>query len=467
MEKQTFALYFANRGFFPGSLIAGAREEMTRAVEEAGHGWIAMDAGATRYGAVETPEEGRRYAEFLRENRGRYDGVIMSLPNFGDENGACAALRDVDVPVYIQAYPDEIGRMDFEHRRDSYCGKFSIMDMFNQYGIKYTVFAPHVAHPQSAGFAENLEAFAAVCRVVKANRRFTIGGIGARTTAFKTVRFDEVALQKYGITVESFDLSELFDRMRSMADSRPELPLKKSFLKGYTDIGGIPEAQFGWLSKMGVAVDDMIREYGLDAISIRCWNEMHQQFGVAPCVLLSYLNDNGIAASCEMDVANVVTMRALAAASRGPAMCLDWNNNYGEDPDKVILFHCGPIAAGLMEGKGKLAVHKMFAKGNHPDQGWGINEGRIAKAPITYASASTLDGKILTYVGEGEITGEPIEEGYFGCAGVARIERLQPKLIYMGKSGFRHHTTASQGHWRQAVAEAFTNYLGYQTMVLE
>lgn len=466
MDRQTFALYFANRGFFPGSLIAGARAEMIEAVEKAGYGWIAMDEGATRYGAVETPEEGRRYAAFLEANKGKYDGILMSLPNFGDENGACAAMRDAEVPIYIQAYPDEIGKMDFEHRRDSYCGKFSIMDMFNQYGIKYTVFPQHVAHPLSEGFAENLETFAAVCRVVRANRRFTIGGIGARTTAFKTVRCDEVALQKYGITVESYDLSELFDRMRKMEDKRPALLAKQEELREYTDLGGIPDAHFGWLSKMGVVVDDMILENGLDTVSIRCWNEMHQQFGVAPCVLLGMLNSRGIAASCEMDIANVVTMRALAAASRKPAMCLDWNNNYGDDPDRVILFHCGPIASELMEDKGTLGVHKMFAKGNHPDQGWGINAGRIAKAPITYASAATLDGKLLTYVGEGEVTGEPIEEEYFGCAGVARIDDLQPKLIYMGKSGFRHHTTATQGHVAKAVAEAFVNYLGYETTAL-
>ena len=116
------------------------------------------------------------------------------------------ALRDANVPIFIQAYPDEIGKMDFESRRDAFCGKFSIEDMFNQYGIRYTVFAPHVAHPLSDAFAQNLRDFAAVCNVVKRCRRYVIGGIGARTTAFKTVRCDELALEKYGITVESHDL---------------------------------------------------------------------------------------------------------------------------------------------------------------------------------------------------------------------------------------------------------------------
>lgn len=466
MPKMTFALYFANRGFFPETLIAGARAEMTAAVERAGFGWIAMDPAATRNGAIETADEGRVYARWLKEHEGQFDGVILCLPNFGDENGAVPALRDANVPILIQAYPDEIGKMDFEHRRDSYCGKFSIEDMFNQYGIRYTVFPPHVVHPSSEAFAQNLRDFGAVCRIIKQCRRFSIGGVGARTTAFKTVRYDEVALQKYGVTFESYDLSELFSRMRAMKDGRDALGEKKRALAAYSDFSKCPEEKFSWLAKMAVALDDMVEQYHLDALSIRCWNEMHQEFGVAPCVLLSELNDRGIATSCEMDVANVLTMRALSAASESPACCLDWNNNYGDDPNKVILFHCGPIAQSLMESRGTVGIHKMFAKGNGPDYGWGVNEGRIRAMPMTYASATTLNGKIYTYAGEGRFTGEPIEEAFFGCGGVAEIPDLQKKLIYMGKAGFRHHTTATEGHLLCAVEDAFKTYLGYETTIL-
>ncbi len=466
MDKMVFALYFANRGFFPETLIAGAREELTRAVEQAGHGWIAMDPSATRNGAIETAEEGRRYAKFLKEHEGQFDGVILCLPNFGDENGAVPALRDANVPIFIQAYPDEIGKMDFESRRDSFCGKFSIEDMFNQYGIRYTVFAPHVVHPLSEAFQQNLRDFAAVCNVVKRCRRYVIGGIGARTTAFKTVRYDELALEKYGITVESHDLSELFARIKNMKEGRSELADKKNELRGYADFSKAPDERFDTIARMAVAIEDMIAEYHFDTVSIRCWNEMHQQLGVAPCVLLGALNDRGIAASCEMDVANVITMRALESASGAPAACLDWNNNYGDDPDKCILFHCGPVARALMAAPGTVAVHKMFAKGTHPDQGWGVNEGRIKPMPMTYASAATMDGKIFTYAGAGEITADPIEKEFFGCAGVAKIDGLQKKLIYMGRSGFRHHTTLTEGNVLLAVEEAFKTYLKYETVIL-
>ena len=157
-----FALYFGNRGFFPADLIAGAREEMVKAVTDAGYDYLIAPEALTRYGAVETRQEGWKYAEWLKTHEGEYDGVIMSLPNFSDENGAIAALEHCGKPIYIQAYPDEIGKMDFAHRRDSYCGKFSIEDVFHQYGVPYTVFAPHVVSPLSKEFEQNLHDFAAV-----------------------------------------------------------------------------------------------------------------------------------------------------------------------------------------------------------------------------------------------------------------------------------------------------------------
>ncbi len=465
-QKVTFALYFGNRGFFPGELIAGARKEMIEAVTKAGYDYIAMDESLTRYGAVETMEEGQAYAAFLKEHAGEYDGVILSLPNFGDENGAIYALRDCGVPILIQAYPDEIGKMDFEHRRDAFCGKFSVMDVFFQYGLPFTTFAPHVVHPLSDAFAQNLQDFAAVCRVVRGMKRFTVGAIGARTTKFMTVRFDELALQKYGISVKSYDLSELFARVKAMPSDRAEVVQKIAFLRDYSDFSCVPAEKTDILARTAVAIDDMIEKYQLDSISLRCWEEMQQELGIAPCVLLGALNNSGIAASCEMDLCNAVVMRALSLASGAPAACLDWNNNYGDDPNKCILFHCGPIARELMESGGAVGNHKMFTKDGDPNCGWGCDEGRIAAMPMTYCSARTDNGKFYVYAGTGEMTGEPIEPEFFGCGGVAKIDDLQNKLLAIGKNGFRHHVSMTKGDCLRAVLEAFQTYLGYEIVKL-
>ncbi len=460
--KSTFALYFGNRGFFPEALIAIARSEVSTTLDKLGYGSLMMDSNLTRFGAVESPEEGRKYAKFLDANRGKFAGVILVLPNFGDETGAVSALQDAGVPIYILAYPDELDKMGFEVRRDAFCGKFSVMDVFYQYQLPFTVFPPHTVNPTSKEFEKQIDTFDKVCKIVNGMKRMTAGAIGARTTAFKTVRYDELALQKYGITTEVLDLSEVFSRVRKLDITSTAAREKAEILKNYSNFGKVPEKAFENIVRFGVVIDEIILEYKLDTLAIRCWIEMEKDFGVAPCVLLSELNDRGFPAACELDICNAITMYGLKLASGRPATCLDWNNNYGDDPDKCILFHCGPVPQSLMTAKGEIVEHPMFAKSFGAGCGFGCNAGRIAPDKITFASSKTQDGKVHVYLGEGEITNDPIQEGFFGCGGVAKIDRLQDKLYKIGYNGYRHHVSVTPGLVGTAFREACTRYLGYE-----
>ena len=94
-----FALFFGNRGFFPESLVASAREEMEKAVVLAGHEFLSMDVNATKYGAISSESDGYVYAKWLEDHKNEVDGVIMCLPNFSDESGAVKALREGKKPI--------------------------------------------------------------------------------------------------------------------------------------------------------------------------------------------------------------------------------------------------------------------------------------------------------------------------------------------------------------------------------
>ena len=462
MDKTTFALYFGNRGFFPETLIAGARREMVAVLKKLGYSTLIMDENETPYGAVESPEDGAKYARFLETNRAKYDGVILCLPNFGDETGAISALRNAGVPIMIQAYPDELDKMGFNCRRDAFCGKFSVMDVFFQYGLPFTTFKPHTTHPTSETFAQHVSWFASVCRVVNGMKRMTVGAIGARTTAFKTIRFDELTLQRKGITTETLDLSEVISRVKDQEINSDKYHAKAERLMNYTRWDGVPDEAFVTLTKLSVVLDDLIAEYGMDAMALRCWLELEKQLKVSPCVLLSELNDRGIPAACELDVCNAISMHSLSLASGKAATCLDWNNNYGDDEDKCILFHCGPVAQSLMTEKGTIIEHPMFAKALGAGCAYGCNVGRIAPAPLTFASSKTQDGKLVFYLGEGEFTEDKIAADFFGCAGVARIDRLQDKLEKIGHEGYRHHVSVTTSHVMVPVREAWEKYLNYR-----
>ncbi|MFA6103500.1 MAG: hypothetical protein WCV67_08885 [Victivallaceae bacterium] len=461
------ALCIANRGFFPGELIALTRNELLKVIGAAGYGVIMPPVEKSKYGAVETIEEGMAYADFLRQNQGNYDGVILVLPNFGDENGAAEALRHCGVPIYILAYPDDLGKMDFSQRRDAFCGKLSIMDVFTQYGIRFTAWGPHVLKPSVPLFMEHLEQFAAVCRIVKGLKSCRIAAIGARPTAFKTVRCDEVALQRYGITVEAFDNSDLLILAQRVDIATAEFMTRRAELVAYSDFSEVPSDRIDSLAKLSIALDLIIGKHNFNAIALRCWNDLQENLKISPCVLLGMLGNRGIPAACELDIGNAVAMYALGLASKEPATCLDWNNNYGDEQDKCILFHCGPVPKKMMCTPGKIVDHPMFAKAYGKGIGYGCNVGRIRPMDFTFTSFATWNGALHYYAGTGKFIDQELPKGYFGCGAVAEIPHLENMLTSIGKEGFRHHVSITAGKYKIALNEAFGNYLGFEKHELQ
>lgn len=462
--KTTFALYFGNRGFFPGELVAAARESLIGACKRNGYEYIIMDEALTRYGAVETIEEGKLFAQFLKDHEGEYDGIILSLPNFGDENGASVAFRAVDVPILVQAFPDEMDKMDFAHRRDAMCGKMAMCNVLRQMGIKYTLTDKFCISPDSEEFDGELQRFAAVCRVVNGMKRFNVGAIGARTTAFKTVRFDEIAFQNKRVNIETIDMAQVFammDRVEAQA-----WQAKAKVYSALSDFGTYPKEKLENIARLGVVIDQLIKDYDLQAIAIRCWDELQKKYGIAPCLILGELNERGIAAACELDVTNAVMMRAIGLAADHPVMLLDVNNNYENSNDKVIFFHCGPAPASLMQGKVKIEEHLMFKKSYGEGSGVGINKGKYIVGDVTVGSFKTENGQLCAFACDGELTDDVLPDVFFGCGTVFKKDGAGEMLNYMARNGYRHHVAITRGKFAAALKEAFVNYLGWNIDVL-
>ena len=463
-KKVTFALFFGNRGFFPGEVIADARSELTQALANNGYDYIIMDESITRYGAVETITEGAAYNKFLKENEGKYDGIILCLPNFGDENGAAVAFKDINVPILVQAYPDEHGKMDFAHRRDSLCGKIAMCNVLRQCGIKYTLTKDATVHPLSDSFTEDLHFFAGVCRVVNNLMSFNVGAIGARTTAFKTVRVDEIAFQNYAVNVETIDLSMVFAMMDS-ADVK-KLEAKKEHLSKVADFGTYPAEKLENISRLAVAIDELIEMFNLKAVAVRCWDELEKKYGIAPCLVLSDLNERGIPAACELDINNAVMMYAMQSASDHPVMLLDLNNNYGEELNKSIMFHCCAAPASFFAGDMTISEHLMFKKSYGEGTGIGIVNGEFKKCDVTIGSFKTEDGELYAFASEGKLTDDKIEKEFFGT-GVVFESPVMPEILdYMMLNGYRHHVAIVPGNWADSVSEALNNYLEYNCDIL-
>ena len=460
------AVLVANRGFFPSSVIASAREEMKKAIEKAGAEVLMLPENATRYGAVETYQEGVVFNKFLKEHAGEFDGVVICLPNFGDENGIIAAIKGIDLPILLQAYPDEIGKMDFSSRRDAFCGKLGLGSVFKQMGVKYTSGLPFVMHPLSDAFNKEITKFIGVCRVVKGLKNLRIGVLGARTTAFKSVRYDEIAMAKHGIDTETLDLSQLMEYYNQVEDGDSEVKVWKEKLKAAASYDKVPAYALNNLAKLAITFEKIIKDFGLTAVAVRCWSELQHLLKITPCAVMGIFNDSGLPVICETDASNAILMAALGYASNSATGCLDINNNYGTEENKCIIFHCGPLPRSLMREKGDIQEHKMFTKTQGENCSWGVNVAKIKPGDITIAGCRTEDGEIQYFSFNAKVTEETVDEGFFGAYGVLETENLQSKLASMLENGFRHHVLITSGHHYEIVKEALNKYLGYKEIKL-
>jgi L-fucose isomerase-like protein len=462
-KKMTFGLIIGNRGFFPEHLAKTGRDEMMRAVEKAGMDCVVLGPDQSKHGAVETHEDAKHCAALFQQNRERLDGVIVSLPNFGDERAIADTLRlaRLNVPVLVQATPDTPAKMSIASRRDSFCGKMSACNNLRQYGIPYSLTRLHTVSPDSEGFQADLAWFAAVSRIANGLRNLRVGSIGARPAAFNTVRYSEKLLEAQGISVETVDLSEILGRIARLKDTEPSVETKLDEIRKYVSTGGVPESALIKMAKLGAVIDGWMKSADVKVSAVQCWTAMEEYFGVVPCTIMSMMSDNLIPSACEADVCGTISMHALRLGSETPSALLDWNNNYGDDPNKAVCFHCSNLPKHFFQDV-RMDFQQIIAGTVGKENTFGTCVGRVKAGAMSFARFSTDDaaGLMRGYVGEGVFTDDPLNT--FGGAGVVEIPGLQNLLRYICENGFEHHVAANFSTVASATHEATTRYLGWQ-----
>jgi L-fucose isomerase-like protein len=458
----TFGVIVGNRGFFPSHLASSGRTEMINALESAGMKAVILTPEESAHGAVETYDEAKRCAELFRRHASEIDGIIITLPNFGEERGLADALRlsNLDVPVLIQATPDHAGKMSIAYRRDSFCGKMSICNNLKQYGIPYSLTSLHTEAPDSAEFKQDLQEFAAVCRIVRGLKNVRIGAIGARPTAFNTVRYSEKLLERSGITVETLDLSEVMGRISRMKDTDDAAQQKLASIQKYVSTKDVPMEALVKMAKLGAVIDQWMTASHLTISAVQCWTSIEEFLGIVPCTVMSMMSENLIPSACEVDVLGTVSMYALTLASETPSALLDWNNNYGSDPNKAVCFHCSNLPKHFFN-EVKMDFQQIIAGTVGKENTFGTLDGKVKAGAMTFARFSTDDfeGTVKGYVGEGRFTDDPLNT--FGGAGVVEIPKMQDLLRYICEHGFEHHVAANFSSVSPSIFEAAHKYLGW------
>jgi L-fucose isomerase-like protein len=460
--KVTLAVIVGNRALFPDHLVTSAREEIERLFDELDLGLVMLGENATKLGGVETYADAQKCAGHFRAHRAHIDGVVVVLPNFGDERGVADTLKlaNLNVPVLVQAYPDDLARLSPAQRRDGFCGKISVCGNLRQYRIPFSLTRQHIIGVDTEGFRADLSWFAAVCRVVRGMRRARLGAVGARPAAFNTVRYSEKILEANGVSVTTIDLSDVFGVAGKLGDDNPRVKAKVGQIRAYAKSDAVPDEKLLLLAKLAVVLSDWMAANELDATAMQCWTSIQRNYGVNPCVLMSMMSEHLLPSACEVDVTGALSMYALQLASGSPSALADWNNNYADDEDKCILFHCGNWARSFLPDA-EICPAPILGAGVGMDNTWGALEGRTAAGPVTFGRITTDDplGRIRAYLAEGRFTEDDVET--FGSRAVVWLPGLQRLLKYICRMGFEHHVAMNASQTADVLVEAFETYLGW------
>jgi L-fucose isomerase-like protein len=458
----SLGVIFGNRDFFPDKLVSEARADFARLASDLGLATVMLDPAQTKLGGVETQADARKCAELFRSHRDQIGGIVVVLANFGDERGVAEAIKraDLGVPVLIQGYPDDLDRLDVVRRRDAFCGKISVCNNLRQANVPFTLTRSHVVRLLDPQFRADLEHFLGVCRVVRGMRRVRIGAVGARPGAFATVRYSEKILERHGISVTTVDLSEILGKAAKLGERDARVLAKTGEITAYADASGVPAPRLLQMARLGVVLDDFVAEQELDATAIQCWTSVQQNHGCNVCTSMSMMSEAFLPSACEVDVTGVLTMYAMQLASLTPSALVDWNNNYGADEERCVIFHCGNWAKSFLPGV-KIGTAPILGTTLGEENTFGALEGRTPEGPLTFGRITTDDcaGVIRAYVGEGDLTNDELKT--FGTRAVARIPGLQALMRHICLHGFEHHAVINSSRTAAVLEEAWSRYLGW------
>lgn len=460
----TLGLIVGSRLFFNGAPALAAREQAIAQFKKLGIAVKTLPAEATENGAVQSRKDAALYGDFFRAQRDEIDGLVILLPNFGDEVAVaeCVSRAALNLPILLQASNDEVNKVDVHHRRDAFCGKISVTNNFYQYGIRFTDTSLHTLDVDGETFGDDLGRFAAVCRTVRGLKNARIGAIGARTPPFHTMRYSEKLLQASGITVVTVDMSEIIASASALSEADRDVKSKLDEISAY---GSIPKTikreNIVKQACFSIAVDRWIADNDCDASSIQCWRSLQDNFGCASCLSMSMMGEKLMPSACEVDVMGAISMYALALASKAPPAILDWNNNYGSERDKCVCTHCGNFPKRFIGDTPEISNLDVLGEVIGREKCFGAVKGKVKSGPMTFFRLSTDDhhGTVKAYVGEGAFTDDPFPMD--GGIAVTTVPNLRGLLSFISRNGFEHHVAMVRGKHAAIVEEAIVNYLDW------
>ncbi len=424
------------------------------------------DESLTEKGLVRNDDEAKKVVSLFKEKG--VQGIAMGTVTFGEE------LAGATVAEAFKGYPmavfgtEEPPQLEGGFRRsDSFCGTLSLSSALTRRKIPFVFFG--IVKPDDLSFKEKFEDFARATAVVSRLRNARLGLLGPKPSPFETVTINEAKMaEKFGQRVTNVTLMEVVERAKAIKDDDPRVQdLLKDYQKIFSNFSQAPSEAVKKVAKLEIVMREIRDQGNYDGMAVRCWNEIEQYYGIAPCFAMGRMTGEGVMTACESDIYGTLSMMAQYEASleSTPPHFVDWTIKNPNDPNAFLAWHCGnaPVSLAHEGSPIQFSYQSVLFRTLGKESSYGTAEFRLKPGPVTITRINEYDGEFKMFITRGEIVDEPGE--FRGDWSWVRLKDLDAAYRKMVEEGFVHHASIIHGDYVEALREACL-FLGIRPVVV-
>lgn len=263
------------------------------------------------------------------------EALIVIQPSLTDGQFALTISQRWMGPVILWATPERPG--DGKVSSCSLVGQHLWASLYRQARrpFEFVYGDPDAVH-------DDLLRAIALAGTVSRLRRSKIGVIGTHAPGFIDLAADPFLIrQTFGMQMQSLSLPQFIERVGNVATDAVERDLaevhKLGLMQGETKKPA-PDSLLSVNSRFYVSMTELMKEMGLDALSLQCWPELPNMVGQWPYFAVSRLTSEGKAISIEGDVDGAISSLIGSFLGVGPGFLTDWLEH---DESTIFFWHPG------------------------------------------------------------------------------------------------------------------------------
>jgi L-fucose isomerase-like protein len=354
---------------------------------------------------------------------------------------------------------------------NSFCGLNMLGSIIAHYLNEYDIpFKWFYDYPESALFQERFGITLRAMRAIKHLRESRIGQIGGLANGFENMYTDERVLErKFGTYIQTrHTVEDIVARARACEAKAVQRELERMLGEGEWVKKRVSREAMDKTARVSLALFDFAQENNYNALAVSCWPKFQEVYGVAVCAAMSRLNEAGIVAPCEADIAGAVNMLAFNAMNQGHAAFMDLVSLDDED-GSVNFWHCGVTCRSWADERGA-RWDGHFNIGSYEGDTW-VGDGVVADLNLKQNTITvcTMDNNFDNlFILTGDVM--PDKDGYFGGSGWVNNLKFNGSdlsiadlinTISVGR--VNHHYAIAEGDLRDELVE-FANWKGLRVM---